>query len=167
MLYTEAQSIVKCLIKYIGDLYVVGSFRRKEETINDIAFVTKVPLNLMSNKLAQYFDNPSLIVTAQSIRYMRMLMPCDFGDVYLDFWHADDPYEYFFMKTYLSLSKGHLNYYKMMAQLKNYDFCQYGLYKEGVQLDLVFLTKEGLNTKLGIPPYPYCPPQVYVISEVV
>jgi len=164
MLYKEAYSIVRSLKQFVGDLYVVGSVRRKEETVLDIEFVTRVPLNIMSNKLAQYFDNPKLKIDAQSARYMRIHMPCDFGDVYMDFWHADNEYEYFFMKTFLSLDKGHQNYYKLMAQNQGFKLNQYGLYKEGLQFDIPHLTKEGLNAILEIPPYPYCPPRLASFS---
>lgn len=155
--YIQANHIVKALKTYVKDLYVVGSYRRKENEINDLDFVTKIPLTYMSDRLTQYFMNSDLITKAQGERYMRIMLPCDYGDVYLDFWYARNDYEYFFMKTLLSMDKGHQIFYKKMAKKKGFKLSQYGLYKNGIRYDIPSLTKVSLNTILEIPQYPYSP----------
>jgi len=153
--YIQAEKIVNSLKTYVKDLYVTGKFRRKENEIDELSFISKIPLTYMADRLTQYFDNPKLDFEVQGKRYMRIKMPCDYGDVYMDFWKPRDEYEYFFYKTYLNMDKGDQIYYKKMAINKGYVLTQHGLYKENIQVDIPFFTKFCLNTILDVPQYPY------------
>lgn len=154
MLYSQAKNTDHWIRLYVRGLYPVGSFRRKEETINDLDYVTMRPLTYILDefRVAYMQDNDDdIIVDEQGDYYMSLKMKMDFGYFQVDFWRARDKYEYFFLKTMRTLDKDHNIYWRRMAINKGLRLSDRGLYKGSHnRVNLITNTKKELERELGI-----------------
>lgn len=150
MLYKQAKTIVTFMNKYIKGLYVVGQYRRYDEQITSLEFVTKKPITYLLDRIRDEFDL-DITVLMQEQAGLVISVPTDYGDVLMAFHRAWNNYDYFFMKTMYRMDIVRQNYYKQVANDKGFELHMNALYKNDIQYDLTFLTKACLNNVLGIP----------------
>jgi len=131
------KSIVYKIQKTINGLYVSGSYRRNEETINDLDFITK--RGLVS--VLQDFEKEFVVIKihSQGHKYLSMDVIIPFWNghitemdrqdrtVKIDIWFAGDDYEYFYKKLMHDLDKGHSIYWKKQAKEKGFQLSDLGL----------------------------------------
>lgn len=124
MLYKDALPLVKHIQKYIKGLYVSGSFKRKEEEINDLDFITKKKIDDLLDKFQYYYD---IRILRQGNDYASIIIELPKQDLKIDIWRGDDNYQYKFLKWFRDIDKGHNIYYRKLAKEKGYILSDRGL----------------------------------------
>lgn len=149
--YYKAIELVKEITDDIKDLYVVGSIRRKEDTITDLDFVTRRPMvDVVDDFMVFYGDN--IQIAKEGTRYAHLrIFDSYFSSrpIAVDIWHTDNPEEYKFTKWLRTLDIGHVIGYMKKANDKHMRLSTKGLFTEGglrIQVDTLQTLKQILDT---------------------
>lgn len=126
MLYTDVKPIVKHIQKYIKGLYASGSYRRKEDNVNDLDFITKRNLDEVIDDFKNMYETE---IIKQGDDYAQIKLDLDEGPLNIDIWRANDDYEYNFLKWMRDFDKGHNIYYRKLAKDNGYTLSDRGLKK--------------------------------------
>lgn len=134
--YDKKLNLAKNIMSNIQGLYITGSIKRKEPEINDIDFITKKPTSLILMELGFYYGKSSLKILSYGKEYMRIKYISNEGNVDIDFWRANDDYEYKFLKWMRNMSKGENIYYRKLAKNKGLTLSDRGLRKGNLWINI-------------------------------
>lgn len=122
--YSTVSSIWRHIKDYIKGLRVSGSFKRKEELINDLDIITKRDIHSIVIEMKDYYD---VDVLEEGSKFARLKFNFDGGHINIDIWRAMDKYDYFYKCLLRDLDKGHSIYWKKQALKYNYHLSDNGL----------------------------------------
>ena len=129
MKYKEAFNIANNIKKYIKNLYIVGSLKRKSPIVNDIDFVTMNDLSIVSEKIQKLLSSKNLNSSVSGDKkYIKILI--EPYNIYIDIWKANHKDELYSMIVMRTIDKGHSIYYKKLA--RSYDMI---LTDKGIKCD--------------------------------
>lgn len=138
MEFQKVFHLVQFIKKYVKHLYVVGSYRRYEPILNDLDFITMDDLDDVLKNFQKNFQNVEIISKTDKFMHFKILQ-C----IKIDIWRALDKYEYFFLKTLLSLTLKCNIYWKYRASQKGYKLTERGLFKNDERVQV--RTKQDLQ----------------------
>ena len=135
-------NIVRLLDENVKGLYVVGSYRRNEDIINDLDFVTKRDLNDVLRDINRIMNFDSLVIGPDYVR-IRLYYTHQYS-ISVDIWKANNMYEYKFLKWMRTMDKEHNIGYRLMAKNKGLLLSDRGLYDREIDHYYTFDTLENL-----------------------
>lgn len=146
--YDVAKSIIENIQSKIKGLYISGSFRRGEEEIGDIDFITRRSLSSVLWEFQDYFN---IKIVRHGLKMASIIMKFPYHEAQIDIWHAKDKYEYKFLKWMRNMDKGRSIAYRKMAKEKGLVLSDYGLEdkekKEFYDFDTLTEMREFLKSK--------------------
>lgn len=126
MIYIEIIPIVKHIQKYIGDLYITGSYRRKEPIIDNLDFITKIDLKGIVSRFNFRYNISDI---NQNDEYLQFILKIDNSEINITVWKANDKYEYQFLKYMKDMNKSKNIEYKNIASTNGLILTDKGLKK--------------------------------------
>jgi len=145
MEYNKTKVIVENIIKNIYGLYVSGSFRREEEVINELYFITLRNLKNVLEELQELYNTE---IISNGEKYLSFYLITNYGKTKVDIWRGENSYSYKFLKWMRDMDKGHSIAYKKMAKEKNLTLSDYGLYDNDNNIYLDFVSIQGFKNFL-------------------
>lgn len=134
-LWHDAKKIADLIMYNIDGLEIVGSLFRKSEIVRDIDFTTMDDLQQIAIKMGQIFDN-HIYMKTNGQNYVRFILKHDDGPVGIDFFKADDPYSYKYLKFLRKLEKGKAIYLKKLAKEKGLKLSTLGFFDGDRKIDM-------------------------------
>lgn len=117
-----ATNIVKSLKKKFKNFTVVGSVKRKEETIHDIDLLLK------RKYLDKFLETTSNIIIVNKLNKNIIKVYTVKNNIKIDIFLCDDD-NYLFLKFMLESPKKYNIRIRHLAKIKGYKLSQYGLFK--------------------------------------
>ncbi len=129
--YKYAKNFVSLIKKHIPGLYITGSIKRKEKTINDIDFITLKKLDKIYDKFKKYFGD-----RISEKKGGDKFISFEINGHKIDIWKANDKSELFFKRLLHDLDKGHVIGLHNKAKKLGYSLTENGLFKDGEKIEI-------------------------------
>lgn len=102
MEYSKAKNIVENIKGNIKSLYSIGSYKRKDEIIKELEFLTTRELQKVWDDFNYYYECNIEIFRND---YMQIKIKIDIGFIFIEIWKAEGDYDYKFLKWMRTITK--------------------------------------------------------------
>jgi len=119
-------NIVRLLDDNVKGLHAVGSYRRGEDIVNDLDFVTERDIRDVLRDIIRLMNFDTLILGPEFTR-IHVYYTHQYS-ITIDIWIAKDTYEYKFLKWMRTMDKEHNIGYRLMAKKHGLVLSDRGLY---------------------------------------
>ena len=102
MEYSKAKNIVENIKYNIKGLYCIGSYKRKDEIIKELDFLTTRELQKVWDDFNYHYECNIEIFRND---YMQIKIKIDIGFIFIEIWKAEGDYDYNFLKWMRTITK--------------------------------------------------------------
>ena len=115
--YSIVESVNRHIQKTIKGLRVSGSFKRKEQQIKELVYITKRNLEDINIEFNLAYTIREII---NEPTFISFWFETDFGDIKVNIYRVGDNYNYFYKCLYYDLYSDKIEKLKEQAMLNNY-----------------------------------------------
>ncbi len=125
--YQEIKKFVDNIKSNIKGINVVGSYKRKEQEIDDLDIVTRNK-KIIAQLIKLY---PDIKIQKQGDYYVQLKL----NNLYIDIWFASDKEELKALKIIRSIDSGHNIAYRKLARKMGLLLNDKGLFKDNIRIN--------------------------------